>query len=325
MYEERFCVILITEDVWGAEFESLGQHFPIRFEPDLWKSPEKIHEALKDAQAIVVRNRTRVDGSMMDAGKHLRVISRAGVGLDNIDIEAANARGIAVSAALGINAVSVAEHVVGLALTLLRHTVQLDAELRRGEWNRIPGNELRGKTWGFLGFGATARATAKILRGFDLDFYAFDPYVNPDSVQASELNVRMANFDDVIANADIISIHLPNNPKTRDLVNAQTIARMKPGAYLINVGRGEVINESDLAAGLRSGILAGAALDVRSQEPPVVGELEKFSNVILTPHIAGVTKESQQAISKVLTEDIELALTGQQLRAAVGAIKMLSA
>lgn len=318
-------MILITEDVWGAEFESLGRHFPIRFEPDLWKSPEKIRAALKDAQAIVVRNRTRVDGSIMDAGKNLRVISRAGVGLDNIDIEAANARGIAVSAALGINAVSVAEHVVGLALSLLRYTVQLDAELRRGEWNRIPGNELRGKRWGFLGFGATARATAKILRGFDLDFSAFDPYVNPDSEQAIELNVRMMNFEAVMANSDIISIHLPSNPKTRDLINSQSIAKMKPGAYLINVGRGEVINERDLAAGLRAGIVAGAALDVRAEEPPVLGDLEKFANVILTPHIAGVTKESQQAISKVLTEDIELALTGQQLRAAVGSIKMLSA
>ncbi len=318
-------MILITEDVWGSEFESLGQRFPIRFEPDFWKSPEKIRDALKDAQAIVVRNRTRVDGSIMDAGKNLRVISRAGVGLDNIDIEAANARGIAVSAALGINAVSVAEHVVGLALSLLRHTVQLDAELRRGQWNRTPGNELHGKTWGFLGFGATARATANILRGFDLDFYAYDPFVKLDDIQAREWNVQMAEFDVVIANSDVISIHLPNNPQTRNLINAQVIAKMKPGAYLINVGRGEVVNENDLAAGLRSGIVGGAALDVRVVEPPVIGELEKFSNVILTPHIAGVTKESQRAISKVLTEDIERALTGRQLRAAVGAIKMLSA
>ena len=318
-------MILITEDVWGLEFESLGRQFPIRYEPELWRSPEKIRDALKNAQAIVVRNRTIVDGAIMDAGKHLRVISRAGVGLDNIDVEAANARGIAVSAALGINAVSVAEHVVGLALSLLRQTVSLNAQLKEGKWDRIPGIELHGKTWGFLGFGATARATAKLLRGFELSCLAYDPYVQFNEIEVHEWNIALTDLDEVITKSDVISIHLPNNAQTQKLVNSRLIARMKPGVYLINVGRGEVINEDDLITALKSGVIGGAGLDVRAKEPPSKSALDTFPNVILTPHIAGITRESQTAITSVLAQDILRALTGQQLIAAVGTIKKFSA
>jgi len=206
----------------------------------------------------------------------------------------------------------------------LRNIPASAAETRSGSWNRTPGLELTGRTWGLLGCGATAIATARLLQGFNISFIAYDPFVKQDDPRIQGLNITLGSIDDVVKSAGIISIHMPSTPDTNGLVNSALIAQMVDGVFIINVGRGEVINETDLVAALKSGKVAGAGLDVRATEPPTTGELETLSNVLLTPHIAGITKESQAKINSILTSNIELALASTPATHAVGAHKKSS-
>jgi D-3-phosphoglycerate dehydrogenase/(S)-sulfolactate dehydrogenase len=311
-------MILISEDVWSDDFVELQKRFPITHEPDLWNRKEDLKAKLANAEALVVRNRTQVTRELIEAAPKLKVIARAGVGLDNIDIKAADENGVVVAAALGINAVAVAEHTLGLAISLARSIVDRDKSTRASEWNRAAGTEISNKTWGLLGFGATGRAVAKLLQGFGCEVLAYDPFV-----QSAE-GVKLTNLDEVITKSDVISIHLPATKETTGMFNLALIKQMKPSSLLVNVGRGEVINESDLESALRDRLIAGAALDVRVSEPPKDNLFKDLSNVILTPHIAGITKESQAAINRVLVSEIEAALTGTPHKYAVGKVKQAS-
>jgi D-3-phosphoglycerate dehydrogenase/(S)-sulfolactate dehydrogenase len=308
-------MILISEDVWGTPFQKLEGSFPITRNDDLWSNPEELKASLKDATALVVRNRTKVTAEIIAAAPKLKVIARAGVGLDNIDIKAADAAGVVVVAGLGANAVSVGELTLGLALALLRNVPGHDVATRDGGWVRTPGRELSGLTWGLLGCGATGVATAKLLQGFGCSVIGYDPY-------AKNLNnIELTTFEDVLKRSDVVSIHMPSTAETNGSINAASLALMKPDAIIVNVGRGEVINEADLIAALKAKTIAGAALDVRAQEPPVKGEMEEIPNLILTPHVAGITKESQLRINQILTSNIELVLNSKPATHAVGALK----
>jgi D-3-phosphoglycerate dehydrogenase / 2-oxoglutarate reductase len=293
-------MILISEDVWGAPFQKMEGSFPITRNDDLWSNPEELKASLKDATALVVRNRTKVTAEIIAAAPKLKVIARAGVGLDNIDIKAADAAGVVVVAGLGANAVSVGELTLGLALALLRNVPGHDVATRDGGWVRTPGRELSGLTWGLLGCGATGLATAKLLQGFGCSVIGYDPYAKNLS------NIELTTFEDVLKRSDVVSIHMPSTAETNGSINAATLALMRPDAIIVNVGRGEVINEADLIAALKAKTIAGAALDVRAQEPPVKGEMEEIPNLILTPHVAGITKESQLRINQILTSNIKL-------------------
>jgi len=308
-------MILISEDVWGAPFQKLEGSFPITRNDDLWSNPEELKASLKDVTALVVRNRTKVTAEIIAAAPKLKVIARAGVGLDNIDIKAADAAGVVVVAGLGANAVSVGELTLGLALALLRNVPGHDVATREGGWVRTPGRELSGLTWGLLGCGATGLATAKLLQGFGCSVIGYDPYAK------NLLNIELTTFDDVLKRSDVVSIHMPSTAETNGSINASSLALMKPDAIIVNVGRGEVINEADLMAALKAKTIAGAALDVRAQEPPVKGEMEEIGNLILTPHVAGITKESQLRINQILTSNIELVLNSKPATHAVGALK----
>jgi D-3-phosphoglycerate dehydrogenase len=308
-------MILISEDVWGAPFQALEGSFPILRNDDLWNNPEELKSSLKDATALVVRNRTKVTADVIAAAPKLKVIARAGVGLDNIDIKAADAAGVVVVAGLGANAVSVGELTLGLALALLRNVPGHDVATRDGGWIRTPGRELSGLTWGLLGCGATGLATAKLLQGFGCPVLGYDPYAKNLS------GVELTTFEDVLKRSDVVSIHMPSTPETNGSINAASLALMKSDAIIVNVGRGEVINEADLMAALKAKTIAGAALDVRAQEPPVKGEMEEIPNLILTPHVAGITKESQLRINQILTANIELVLNSKAATHAVGALK----
>ena len=308
-------MILISEDVWGTPFQELEGSFPITRNDDLWNNPEELKAALKDVKALVVRNRTKVTADVIAAAPNLKVIARAGVGLDNIDLKAADAAGVVVVAGLGANAVSVGELTVGLALSLLRNIPVHDVATRDGGWVRTPGRELSGLTWGLLGCGATGVATAKLIQGFNCSVLGYDPYAK--NVQGVELT----SFEDVLKRSDVVSIHMPSTPETNGSINAATLALMKKDAIIVNVGRGEVINEADLIAALKAKTIAGAALDVRAQEPPTTGEMETIPNLILTPHVAGITKESQLRINQILTANIELVLNSRPATHAVGALK----
>ena len=311
-------MILISEDVWGTPFQDLEGSFPILRDDDLWKDPEKLKASLKDVTALVVRNRTKVTADVIAAAPYLKVIARAGVGLDNIDVKAADAAGIVVVAGLGANAVSVGELTLGLALSLLRNIPGHDVATRAGGWVRSPGRELSGLTWGLLGCGATGLATAKLLQGFGCTIIGYDPF-------AKNLHgVGLTTFDDVLVRSDVVSIHMPSTPQTNGVMDSKAFARMKPDAIIVNVGRGEVINEADLIDALKNKVISGAALDVRAQEPPQLGAMESVPNLILTPHVAGITSESQLRINQILVSNIALVLNSQSATHAVGALKVSS-
>lgn len=314
-------MIVISEDVWSDGFAELAKSHTTIHEPDLWSRRDDLKRLLLDAEALVVRNRTQVNEEIFAIAPKLKVVGRAGVGLDNIDIEAANRNGVVVSAALGINAVAVGELTLGLALALLRKVTELDASTRAGEWNRKAGVEITGKTWGMLGFGATARALAKLLKGFGVTILAYDPFAKIDPTFASETNTTLTSLDDVITNSDLLSLHMPATPETTRMINAARLASMKPHAVIVNVGRGELIDEAALEDALKSNKIAGAALDVRESEPPKDSRFTGLANVILTPHIAGITRESQAKINEVLVSEVKAALTGGAPHFAVGSVK----
>ena len=314
-------MILISEDVWSADFEALAATFPVVREPELWSNVSELKMKLATATALVVRNRTQVTRELIESAPHLKVIARAGVGLDNIDIKAADDHGVVVSAALGINATAVGEETLAMALALSRKLIELDASTRNGEWNRKAGSEISGKTWGLLGFGATARATAELLRGFKVKVLAYDPFAKPDAQYLQQINTTMTTLNDVVSQSDFLSIHLPATPETKNIINAALLSTMKKHAVIISVGRGEVIDEADLEVALKNGVITGAGLDVRAQEPPHDKRFTDLTNVVLAPHVAGITAESQAAINRVLVSEIRAALTGGEQKYAVGAVK----
>lgn len=314
-------MIVISEDVWSEGFANLAKSQTIIHEPDLWNRREDLKVHLNQATVLIVRNRTQVNDEIFAAAPHLKLVGRAGVGLDNIDLKSADAHGVVVSAALGINAVAVGELTLGLALALLRRIIELDQSTRSGAWDRKAGSEISGKIWGMLGFGATARALARILRGFDVKVLAYDPFAKIDDTFSSEMNVSLVSRDEVLTQSDVISLHMPATPETTKLINKETLSSLKPSAILINVGRGELIDEQALQDALERRVIAGAALDVRATEPPKDSRFTSLSNVILTPHIAGITFESQAKINQVLVSEVERALTNSTPQYAVGAMK----
>ncbi len=314
-------MIVISEDVWSDGFADLAKTHTTVHEPDLWSRRDDLKKLLADAEALVVRNRTQVNEQLFAAAPKLKVVGRAGVGLDNIDLEAANRHGVVVSAALGINAVAVGELTLGLALALLRKVTELDSSTRKGEWNRKAGVEISGKTWGMLGFGATARALAKLLKGFDVTILAYDPFAKIDPEFAKDTNTTLVSLDDLISRSDVISLHMPATPETTKVINSERLSKMRSHAVIVNVGRGELIDEAALEEALSSQAIAAAALDVRESEPPKDSRFRDLSNVILTPHIAGITQESQAKINEVLVNEVRSALTGGSPSYAVGGVK----
>jgi D-3-phosphoglycerate dehydrogenase / 2-oxoglutarate reductase len=313
--------VAIVEDVWGEPFERLSRELNVVFKPRASESADGVLSLARDARALVVRNRTQVDRRLLEACPGLLIVGRAGVGLDNIDVASADELGIAVVAPIGANAISVAEHAIALALALARHVVELDRKCREGVWQRAPGRELAGGTWGMLGAGATARATARAAAALGMRTIAYDPYITPSHPEVAELGLRLAALDEIVSTADVLSCHLPATSETHNLVDAGLIAQMKPTALFVNVGRGEVVDEDALADALEEGRLAGAGLDVRTKEPPTPGRLERLHSVVLTPHIAGITEQSQARIYEILASDIRTVLSGGEARSAVGAIR----
>jgi len=311
------CDVAVVEEVWGEAFEQLAADLSVRRTPDAWQDQARLAEAVGNARALVVRNKTQVTAELLQGAPRLQVVARAGVGLDNLDLAAADNAGVVVVAALGANAVSVAEHTLALALAVARRIVSLDAATRNGGWDRGPGTELAGGTWGLLSAGATARATGRLAKALGMTVLAHDPYVDPAHPELVELGVRLTGLEELVGRSDVLSVHLPATPDTRGLISADLLARTKPHLILINCGRGEVVDEEALADALESGRIAGAGLDVRAVEPPVPGRLEALPSVVLTPHIAGITGAAQRRIAEVLCADIRAVLGGTEARHAV--------
>lgn len=260
------------------------------------KLPDGLPAALADADALVVRSAVQVDDALMEYAPKLRVIGRAGVGVDNIDTDAATRRGIVVMNTPGANAVAVAELTIGLMLALARKLPTANSTMHAGKWEKksLQGAELRGKTLGILGLGKIGLEVAKRAKGFGLEIIGSDPFVS--AAVARENGIRLVMLDELFETSDYLTLHVGLTPQTTGIMNAKTLAAMKKGSRIINCARGELVDEAALVAALMSGHIGGAALDVFTVEPPRDSPYAEFDNVILTPHIAGSTAEAQEAV-----------------------------
>ena len=271
---------------------------------------------LPTADALIVRSATKVTADLLDKAPHLRAVGRAGVGVDNIDLEAATKRGVLVMSTPGGSSVSVAEHTFALLLALVRQLPKFDASMREGRWEKSSsGAEVRGKTLGLIGLGRIGSEVALRAEAFDMRVLAFDPFIS--EAAARELSVDLVSLEQLLAESDFISLHTAVVPQTQNMINAQSIAKMKKGVRIINAARGELINEADLAAAIKEGHVAGAALDVFAEEPPKNCPLIGLPNVITTPHVAGSTAEAQEELGTQVAVQIKDYLVEGIIRNAV--------
>jgi len=305
--------IVISEFMDTPAVERLKGAFEVDYRPGLVDDPAALATAVANADAWIVRNRTQVRGAVLAAASRLRVVGRLGVGLDNIDVDACEARGITVIPATGANADSVAEYVIATAMILLRGAGYLStAAVASGRWPRqmlSQGRDLTGKVLGLIGFGGIGRLTARKITPLGVRVIAHDPLLGPDAPAWKEQRVERRTLEQLLAESDVVSLHIPLTPSTRNLLNADRLALMKRGAILINTARGGVIDEAALATALQEGRLGAAALDVFDEEPlPGGSALAGAPNVLLTPHIAGVTIESNERVSALIAERVAAAL-----------------
>jgi D-3-phosphoglycerate dehydrogenase len=260
------------------------------------RAPDQLAVDLADADALVVRSATKVTAALINAAPKLRVIARAGTGVDNVDVAAASSRGIVVMNAPGANSISVAELAVGLILSMARHLPAADAAMKQGKWEKkkFLGEEVRDKTLGLAGLGRIGQEVARRAAGFGMRIVAHDPFISEQV--ASDLGVELVSLDDVFARSDYVSLHMPSNDKTRHIVNADRLARAKKGIRIINTARGDLIDEKALADAIEGGHVGGAALDVFEKEPTVDQRLQMLPQVVATPHIAASTREGQELV-----------------------------
>lgn len=271
--------------------------------------------AVKDADALVIRSSTQADAELIAAAPKLKVIARAGVGVDNVDLNAATARGIVVMNTPDGNTISTAEYTFGLMLALARKIPYGFTSLSAGKWDRkaFTGVELKGKTLGIVGFGRIGQAVAKRAIAFEMNVITYDPYVSAPI--AESLGAKMVRLDDLYAQADFITLHSIITDETREMINAETLATMKPGVRIVNAARGALINEHDLAAAIKSGHVAGAALDVYAEEPPPADNpLIGLDNVLHTPHLAASTTDAQINVGFDAVQEVIDALTKGEYR-----------
>jgi D-3-phosphoglycerate dehydrogenase / 2-oxoglutarate reductase len=260
------------------------------------RAPEQLATDVSDAEAIVVRSATKVTGPLIQAAPKLRVVARAGTGVDNVDVPAASARGIVVMNAPGANSISVAELAMGLMLALARHVPAADAAMKQGKWEKkkFLGEEVREKTLGLAGLGRIGQEVARRAASFDMRIIAHDPFISEDV--AADLGVELVSLDDLFARSDFLSLHMPSTPTTKNIVNAERLAKAKSGLRIINTARGDLIDETALADAIESGHIGGAALDVFQREPTLDHRLQMLPQVVATPHIAASTREGQELV-----------------------------
>ena len=310
-------LILATDKVSAEGLELL--HSDDRFEvvhvDD--STSQEFREALAKAEALVVRSATEVDSGLLAAAGSLKAVGRAGVGIDNVDLSAASDMNVAVYNAPGGNTVAAAELTMALMLSLVRKVPSAERSLRDGRWDRaaFKGTELRRKKLGLIGAGRIGGEVAKRCRAFEMKTLVYDPYLTEE--RAEELGVKLVGLKKVIKKADVISVHVPLTDETRRLIDADALEAMKPSAVVINASRGGVIDEQALVEALKSGVIAGAALDVYEQEPlPADSPLRDCPNLVLTPHLGGSTSEAQVEVAReVATHIYDLLIEGDSSRA----------
>lgn len=300
--------IVVSEFMDESALIGFGDDNSVNYDPSLVDDRAGLLAQLANAEAIVVRNRTQVNVELLDAAPNLKVVGRLGVGLDNIDLDACKARNVVVCPATGANTLSVAEYVIGTAMALARFSYHSNAAMIAGEWPRGTlgqGGEVSGRTMGLVGFGGIAQAVATRARALGMSIAAYDPYLPADN-PAWE-GVTQCDLPGLLATADVVSLHVPLTPETEGLIDATAISSMKSTAIVINTARGGIVDEPALADALKTGKLAGAALDVFASEPlkaEAAAIFDGVPNLILTPHIAGVTDEGNTRVSFVTVENV---------------------
>src|SRR5947207_9781532 len=301
-------VVLIAEELAPAALEVLADDFDVRH-VDGTDRPALL-AALAGAHAVIVRSATQIDAQAVAAAPRLQVVARAGVGLDNVEVAAATARGVMVVNAPTSNIVSAAEQAVALLLAVARHTASASTSLKSGEWKRskYTGVELQGKTVGVVGLGRIGVLFAQRMAAFGTRLIAYDPYVQP--ARAAGLGVRLVGLDELLRESDFISIHLPKTPETVGLIGAKELAAVKPGVRIINAARGGLVDEQALADAIADGRVGGAGIDVFTKEPCVASPLFGFDNVVVTPHLGASTVEAQDKAGETIAEMVVLALRG---------------
>jgi D-3-phosphoglycerate dehydrogenase len=310
-------VVLIAEELSPATIAVLGDNFEIRHCDGANRA--ELILALASANAVLVRSATKMDAEAIAAAPNLKVIARAGVGLDNVDIPAATAAKVLVVNAPTSNIVSAAELAVSLLLAVARNVVPANLGLKNGQWKRsqFGGVELQGKTVGIIGMGKIGMLVAQRLAGFDLKFVAYDPYVKTAPNGGPE--IKMVSLDELLATSDFVTIHIPKTPETAGLIDSVALAKMKPTAFVINAARGGVLDESALFDALTAGTIAGAGLDVYATEPCTDSPLFGLDNVVATPHLGASTEEAQEKAGVAVAESVVAAFAGTEVPGEVNA------
>ncbi|HEX3791181.1 MAG TPA: phosphoglycerate dehydrogenase [Pseudonocardiaceae bacterium] len=308
MTSSRRPVVLIAEKLAPSAVSVLGDDVEVRH-VDGTDRPALL-SAVADADALLVRSATQVDAEVLGATTQLKVVARAGVGLDNVDVPAATARGVLVVNAPTSNIVSAAEHAIALLLAVARSVPAADSSLRGGEWKRsaFSGVELNGKTVGIVGLGKIGQLVGQRLAAFGTTLIAYDPYVS--AARAAQLGIELVSLDDILTRSDVITVHLPKTPETKGLIGKDQLAKVKPGVLIVNAARGGLVDEDALAEALREGKVAGAGLDVYAKEPATASPLFELPNTVVTPHIAASTAEAQDRAGTDVARSVLLALAG---------------
>jgi D-3-phosphoglycerate dehydrogenase len=312
--------ILVSDSVAEEGLALLKEHFSVDVHTDLKEN--ELMDIIKDYDALVVRSGTQVTGRIIEAGKKLKIIGRAGTGVDNIDVDSATKKGIPVVNAPEGNTLAATEHTIAMLLALARNIPQASASLKQKQWkrSRFIGFELNDKALGILGLGRIGREVAKRANAMEMRCLAYDPFISAE--RARELGVELMSLEEVIRKADVITVHTPLTKETTHLIDADRIAMMKEGVRIINCARGGIIDEKALYESLKSGKVAGAALDVFENEPPLDSPLLDLENVVATPHLGASTVEAQQNVAITVAKEIITVLQGGQAKYAVNAPTM---
>ena len=301
--------VLIPEKLADPGIELLKKDFEV--EVRLGLTPEELLETIGDYDGLIVRSATKVTAEVIDRAENLKAIGRAGIGVDNIDLEAATKRGVIVANAPESNTVAAAEHTLGLMLAAARRIPAADSSLRDGEWKRsaFKGVEVSGKTLGLIGLGHVGAIVARGALGMGMRVLAYDPYVSEDRMRQANVE-RAETTDEVFAHSDFVSLHVPRTPQTVGLVNEDALAKMRSSAYVINAARGGIVDETALYNALKEGTIAGAALDVFAEEPKTDSPIFALPNVVVTPHLGASTAEAQDRAGITAAEQVAAALRG---------------
>lgn len=311
--------ILVSDNLSESGIERLEAVPQFDVEVNTSLTHEELRQVIKEYDALVIRSATKVTEDIIEAADRLKIVARAGIGLDNVDIDAASKRGIVVMNTPEGNVITTAEHTIAMLFSLSRNIPQASASLKSGKWEkkRFRGKELFNKVLGIIGIGRIGRVVADRAKGLKMNVIAYDPYINAEVI--NRLGIEAVTLDELLRRSDYITVHTPITQETRNILNADSLAKAKKGVFVINCARGGIVNEPDLAEAIQAGVVAGAAVDVFTKEPPVGNPLVDLDQVVVTPHLGASTAEAQENVATAVADQVIDYLVNGTIRNAVNA------